>query len=192
MADPRMELLKQLDEAHRESGANFDSQYSRVQDAQNKVWDAGTARLTAYKKAFVGGFIIERVLDPAKIRYIAGYISRPVGGLFGGYEDDLVGLPLDEDHAASLSGKLAINAYPDMWSFRTLSESKAQLPQDEMVVSFEVAGRGENAVVPEEVWQFDEEESTTRYQGQLKAIEWRLPTKEEIQAFGAVVTEAAL
>jgi hypothetical protein len=182
-----IELLKVADEAHREAGVAFDESYQALATAQGAEAQAGKERVERYMEAFADGFIIEKVLRRSEIEYVAGYrYSRESG------EDEPQWRRLDVGHARSLEGVFATDVNIDSigWTFRQMSDMPK--PQANLPVSFNVAGLHENAGGGRriQVHRNDRERATTSYSSELSAIQWRLPTEEEIHAFGGLATAA--
>lgn len=169
-----MEALEQLDEAHRKAGTASDEAYHAWEEAQSAEWDAGEEREKKYNEALVRGLIIERVLDRSNVRYLAGYEN-----------EEAVWLHLNNAHAQSLQGVLAVQASVRLSSYTRSWREAGNQPQSPMQVSFEVPGEHSNMQIEAR------SDVTTKYRGPLEAIEWRLPTEEEIQNYAGSVAALA-
>ena len=131
-----------------------------------------------HTEAFAGGVIIERVLYPRHLKYMAGY-RRMFDEQSGSYDFKETWLQLDIPHAEMLAGAWLKNA-----EFSQIDQRRdiphLDQPQHDLSLTFSVAGFRVNAVPS--VDRPSEDFTKTEYRGNLSAIEWRLPTDGEVRA----------
>ncbi len=198
MADPRMESLAEVEEKFAKAGDAFDEAWKNLGQAGLAEAESAQEREAAYRAVLRGGFIINRILDPELVTYHAGHTSRSVGGLFGSTEHDPASIPIDEEHAAQLSGEFAEFIWLASYTGMRYPDRPYQdpSPQRGIGVSFKVAKNLSNEHVPAGVHEGDgywpyQERTSTEYHGALKTIEWRPPTYEEVAAFGNIAVAAS-
>lgn len=196
MASGDLETLREADEAHTKANEAVDERWRNLAEALSSEADAIEKRIDTYTAVLLSGFVIERVLDPKAIKFLAGWRTR-YAHIFDHGEDESVWLELDEDHAAGLSGQffnfVEADIYPRHRSVDDLKVREERRSKQELKVAFQAEGRRENADMPDNLrlrtYEYSHEgegvESATAYNGLLRAIEWRLPTQEEIQRFGS-------
>lgn len=182
--DARLEALAAADEAFTAAGERYNEKWAGLVAAKALERKAAQEQQAAYQTAFAAGIIIERVVQFSNIYYPAG--ERPYS--LGNAIDEAVRLPLDEEHAKSLQGVFAhnvrvISASTDRMN-RTLDIPP--LPQGVQSIQFTVMGLRANSELPERLdpisW-IDDENPMITYTGTLDAIEWRLPTDDEVATY---------
>lgn len=198
-----MERLVELDAQHIDAAAKFDAAWTALQEAIPLEESAFKERHDAYASVLRSGFIIEQVIDPLAIKYAAGYTNEHYDGY--PYEEPVYE-HLDEAHAELLVGQYAFHTgsivdtplfmerIPYSGPHVQIYESARQFDSN-ISVRFEVAGDNRNAVPgkgadsddyddPNHYWTYDEGSlAETSYRGLIQAIQWRLPTEEEIAHF---------
>lgn len=182
MTQETPEALKKTDEAYKTAGRALEKQFRGVEKAQSAELVAAQERVRAYDRFFLGRIVVEHVADPAKIRYFAGIAESEDPG------EDMRHLALDEGHTASLEGILAGNVrfFLEESGQRGVEELQDHEPQPPLVISFEIPGIHTNEEEGESLTRASWLGDITHYSGEFAAIEWRLPTFEEIQQFAGI------
>lgn len=180
-----IEMLRETDKAYASAAAAHDVAHQAVKNARSQEGQAAEKRADQYNKVLGNGFIIERITEPDRISYFAGMTE---GNILNPEDDgSRVCLELDEDHAASLEGLLAIGASIRTLDARTEEEMRLKAPLPGLIVDFEVTGIHTNQQGKAGVHRGDWMGDNTQYSGELEAITWRLPSEEEILQFGGAL-----
>lgn len=185
MAQDAMELIGRANEQYALAGNEKQKAEHAASRARDAYVVAAERRVEQYNKVLAGGFIIERIVDPRRISYLAGYKEGNIFDPEG--RDEPVHLELDKDHAQGLVGAFAT----DFETHLSFVEDE-NYPGHNFRARFVVAGDHDNS---DTSWidepLRDYEEDFRQYRGALDAIEWRLPTQDEIVRFGGGVAAQA-
>jgi hypothetical protein len=179
MAVYDIELLTKADEAYEDSVKTAAQRLQELQAAKHQEAVTLEQRVERYSEAFAGGIVIERIVDPESVTFITGY--RDSWNIEDGPESDY----LDDQHAKSLEGAYASEVRVNDYDLRMGRNSS------DLKLHFEVAGIHTNTEVDEDLFWPGDDPTSTEYSGKLRAIEWRLPTEDEVRAFGSLATQAA-
>lgn len=190
MANPeeQLERLAAIDALHASASDAFDTKVREAQEAAEEEAAVGLERVNKYQEVLGAGFIIERVVEPSAVTYMAGYTRYAVGGLFGGWQYDERWFALDESHAEKLAGKTIMNARLNLSREPRLTKFD-QEPQAhrELGIEFTIPGvywrlRNKSRLA-QPLFTTEpgyERPTDNQYSAPLSAIEWRLATEEEI------------